>query len=149
MVTDDELSAAFASADLFVMPSDSETLGFVVLEAMASGVPVVGVAAGGLVDIIEDGKTGYLVSNSEDMEEFSARTKELIADKEKRTVFGQDARSWSMQWSWEAATSKLRNIQYRTAIRLHKARCEVSNEHIADIEEVTLRRANTYRPDLA
>jgi sulfoquinovosyltransferase len=48
----EELSRAFASGDIFVMPSDSETLGFVVLEAMASGVPVVGVAAGGLVDLI-------------------------------------------------------------------------------------------------
>ena len=46
------MSRAFASGDIFVMPSDSETLGFVVLEAMASGVPVVGVAAGGLVDLI-------------------------------------------------------------------------------------------------
>lgn len=39
-LVDDELSAAFASANIFVMPSDSETLGFVVLEAMASGIPV-------------------------------------------------------------------------------------------------------------
>ena len=44
----DDLSSAFASADAFVMPSDSETLGFVVLESMASGVPVVGAAAGGI-----------------------------------------------------------------------------------------------------
>jgi glycosyltransferase involved in cell wall biosynthesis len=146
---DDELSSAFASADLFVMPSDSETLGFVVLEAMASGIPVVGVAAGGLVDIIQDGKTGYLVSNSEDMEEFSARTKQLIADREKRIEFGSNARAWSMLWSWETATSKLRNIQYRTAINLHKARCVVHGEHIGDIEEVLLERGNTYRPDLA
>lgn len=55
----DELSAAYASADVFVMPSESETLGFVVLEAMASSLPVIAVAAGGLLDIItQPGVTG-------------------------------------------------------------------------------------------
>lgn len=53
-----ELSEAYASADVFVMPSETETLGFVVLETMASGVPVVAVAAGGLTDIVQDGQTG-------------------------------------------------------------------------------------------
>ena len=43
-----DLSSAFASADVFCMPSDSETLGFVVLESMACGVPVVGANAGGI-----------------------------------------------------------------------------------------------------
>merc|ERR1740139_1893999 len=57
----DELSAAFASADVFVMPSDSETLGFVVLESMASGVPVVGAKAGGIPNLIKDGVDGFLV----------------------------------------------------------------------------------------
>ena len=52
MITGDDLAAAYASIDLFVMPSESETLGFVVMEAMASGVPVVAVAAGGLLDIL-------------------------------------------------------------------------------------------------
>ena len=47
-----DLSAAYASADIFMMPSETETLGFVALEAMASGLPVVAVAAGGLTDII-------------------------------------------------------------------------------------------------
>ena len=52
MLTGEELSSAYASADVFVMPSETETLGFVALEAMASGLPVVAVAAGGLVDIV-------------------------------------------------------------------------------------------------
>jgi len=49
MLHGDELSAAYASADIFVMPSETETLGFVVMEAMASEVPVVAV---GIPDII-------------------------------------------------------------------------------------------------
>lgn len=52
MCSGEELSSAYASADIFMMPSESETLGFVALEAMASGLAVVAVAAGGLVDII-------------------------------------------------------------------------------------------------
>lgn len=52
MLRGEELSAAYASADIFMMPSETETLGFVALEAMASGLPVIAVAAGGLVDII-------------------------------------------------------------------------------------------------
>ena len=55
----DNLSAAYASGDVFMMPSESETLGFVALEAMASGLPVVAVAAGGLTDILTNpGVTG-------------------------------------------------------------------------------------------
>lgn len=58
----DELSAAYASGDVFMMPSESETLGFVALEAMASGLPVVAVAAGGLTDILTNpGVTGLLL----------------------------------------------------------------------------------------
>lgn len=55
-----ELSEAYASADVFIMPSETETLGFVVLEAMASGVPVVAVAAGGLTDIVQHNQTGAI-----------------------------------------------------------------------------------------
>jgi len=50
----DELSQAYASGDVFVMPSESETLGLVVLEAMSSGLPVVAARAGGIPDIIPE-----------------------------------------------------------------------------------------------
>ncbi len=52
MMKGEALSQAYASADIFVMPSMTETLGFVVLEAMASGLAVVSVASLGLIDIV-------------------------------------------------------------------------------------------------
>ena len=60
MLKGDDLSAAYASADIFMMPSETETIGYVALEALSSGLPVVAVAAGGLLDIMKDriGETG-------------------------------------------------------------------------------------------
>lgn len=144
-IVGDELSQAFASADLFVMPSDSETLGFVVLEAMASGVPVVAVAAGGLIDIVEDGNTGYLVSNTDDMEQFSRRTKEILAEPQLRKKMGTAARRWAESWSWEAATTKLRNLQYRKAIENHRSRNAIDPQ----ANKSLMKQAYTFRPDLA
>jgi sulfoquinovosyltransferase len=117
----DELSRAFASADVFVMPSDTETLGFVVLESMASGVPVVGCKAGGIVDLIEDGKTGFLVAPG-NTRGYVDRLRKLRGDREFRTRMGRDARREAEKWGWEAATSVLRNVQYPMAIQNFKKR---------------------------
>ncbi len=109
------------------MPSDSETLGFVVMEAKASGIPVVGVAAGGVVDIIEPGITGFLAENNDDMIEFSSRVKELVDDADLRTKMGNNALKWAQRWSWESATSVLRNIQYQQAKDVCAAKHNKSN----------------------
>jgi sulfoquinovosyltransferase len=111
----DDLSSAFASADAFVMPSDSETLGFVVLESMASGVPVVGAAAGGIPNLIHDGEDGYLVPPG-DIDGFVDKLNILKDDVETRKKLSKAARVEAERWSWEAATSVLRNIQYEKAI---------------------------------
>lgn len=125
------LSQIYASADIFVMPSDTETLGFVVLEAMASGLPVVGAKAGGLLDLIAHGQTGYL---AEDTDTFSQYVRELIADPMLRQQMGRQARANTLQWSWYNATNDLRNIQYRKAIALHRSRDDQGN-HVRDIAE--------------
>lgn len=56
-----ELASVYASADFFAFPSKTETFGQVVLEAMASGLPIVGLKAEGVCDIVEDGKSGFLL----------------------------------------------------------------------------------------
>jgi hypothetical protein len=59
----EELAAAYASGDAFVFPSSTETLGLVLLEAMAAGCPVVGARRGGIPDIVSDGINGCLLSD--------------------------------------------------------------------------------------
>jgi sulfoquinovosyltransferase len=114
-LTGEQLSQAFASADAFVMPSDSETLGFVVLESMASGVPVIGVNAGGVPDLIDDGVTGYLVKPG-DTEGFVDCTLRLKDDEPLRSAMASRARLEMERWSWSASMEKLRVEQYPKAL---------------------------------
>jgi sulfoquinovosyltransferase len=119
------------------MPSDTETLGFVVMEALASGLPAVGVTAGGVVDIIEPGNTGYLAENCEGMEDFSTCVGKLVADAQLRGRMRAAAVRWAQGWSWEAATSRLRNEQYHKALLLFKARND-RGRHVPEMENAIM-----------
>ena len=117
MLRGEELAAAYASADVFLMPSESETLGFVVLEAMASGKPVVAVRAGGIPDILKkEGQTGFLY-DSGDIETASGLVERLVEDVELRNAVGRNAREEVSNWDWRAATKHLLRVQYPAAIQ--------------------------------
>lgn len=117
----EELSRAFASADVFVMPSESETLGFVVLESMASGVPVVGARAGGIPDIIGHNENGYLFSPGS-LDECESQLRGLLENQEHRDAMGNAAREEATKWSWRASAAATRNLGYGRAISNFKYR---------------------------
>ena len=108
------LAAAYASADLFVMPSRTETLGLVVLEAMAAGLPVVGARAGGIPEMIDDGATGVLFDTEAQAIE---AIRNLRQCPEKRRCMGLAARAHATENSWKPATVKLIE-HYKTACAL-------------------------------
>ena len=89
MLQGEPLSQAYASGDVFITPSETETLGFVVLEAMASGVPVVCARAGGIPDIVnQDGVTGLLYTPG-DVEECVTKLRALLDNPDLRDRIGR------------------------------------------------------------
>jgi glycosyltransferase involved in cell wall biosynthesis len=102
-----ELASAYASADAFIFPSRTETLGLVLLEAMAAGTPVVAARSGGIPDIVTDGVNGYLFDPA-DEEGAIAATQRLFAHTEERETLRQNARREAERWGWAAATNQLR-----------------------------------------
>ena len=110
----EELARAFASADVFVMPSTTETLGFVVLEAMASGCPVVAALAGGIPDLIDHGENGHLY-DPDDTGDATLAIAMLLARPSLHRFIGQQARKRAESSSWQSETRRL-VLEYRKAI---------------------------------
>jgi len=108
------LAAAYASADLFVTASKTETLGLVVLEAMAAGCPVVACRAGGIPDAVEDGVTGFLFEPS-DKSGLVNTVQYALAHQEERASIRLRARADVERYSWLGSTDQLRRY-YAQAI---------------------------------
>jgi phosphatidylinositol alpha 1,6-mannosyltransferase len=102
----DELAAVYASLDVFVHSGPYETFGQTLQEAAASGLPVVAPAAGGPLDLVEDGLTGYLVPPG-DQDAFAAAVARLAADPQARTALGAAGRRKVLSRSWPALTEEL------------------------------------------
>jgi glycosyltransferase involved in cell wall biosynthesis len=113
-----ELAQAYASSDVFAFPSDTETLGFVAMEAMASGVPAVGARAGGIPDVIEHSKNGLMFTPG-DLGDLTHQLKLLLFNPALRKEMGRQARNDMEKWSWKAATEKLVDY-YELARQVHK-----------------------------
>jgi glycosyltransferase involved in cell wall biosynthesis len=126
-LTGADLSAAFASADVFLMPSRTETLGLVLLEAMASGCPIVAAGAGGILDVIQDGITGHLY-NPKDESGAIAATRRLLSDSNHHGNMCRLARLEAERWSWAAATGQLMGFYRMVTAREPELRRQVTRQ---------------------
>ncbi len=113
-----DLAEAYASADVFAFPSDTETLGFVAMEAMASGIPVVGARAGGIPDVITPGENGFMFTPG-DLGELTGHLARLLQDAELRKRLGRQARQSVEHWGWRESTQALLEY-YERAKTIHK-----------------------------
>ena len=104
-LTGDELAAAYASADIFVFPSTTDTFGNVILEAQACGVPVVVSDSGGPKELVED-KTNGLITKSHDVEDFACAIRALVTNPALRERMGKSARNSVIDRSWPSAFAK-------------------------------------------
>jgi phosphatidylinositol alpha 1,6-mannosyltransferase len=109
------LATAYASADVFAFPSDTETFGQVIQEAMASGLPVVAARAGGAPDLVRDGVNGVCFTPGS-AAELRARLRPLIADTPRRAAMGQAGRAAAERCSWSVVMDELL-AQYRRVLR--------------------------------
>lgn len=121
ILTGERLAEAYASASVFVFPSPSETFGQVVQEAMASGLPVVGVRSGGVADLIRPGETGWLCPPG-DVRAFVGAIRALLSDPPSRARMGAAARRFAERQRWERVfDALLADYERLVAGRCHQA----------------------------
>jgi D-inositol-3-phosphate glycosyltransferase len=93
------LSTFYRAADVVLVPSRSESFGLVALEAAACGIPVVATAVGGLMNLIEDGKTGFLVPG-----------RDVAGFARFAISMGTAAAHRAQSYSWKSAALKARSV---------------------------------------
>ena len=102
----DPLAEMYATADIFVFPSTTETFGNVILEAYASGLPVVGVNEGGVVDLILDGHTGF-IATAKNTIEIAGKVELLINHPQLRSKYARNAMQFVKNFNWPEINKKL------------------------------------------
>ncbi|OGB67126.1 MAG: hypothetical protein A2Y94_13130 [Caldithrix sp. RBG_13_44_9] len=110
-----ELFSMYARSDIFMLPSHFETCSMVTMEAMASGLPVIAWQVGGIPELVEHQRTGYLIPY-QDEQFFLEKLRELIVAKEIRQRLATASKSKSISLpKWEQSAGKLKDfIQGRT-----------------------------------
>jgi glycosyltransferase involved in cell wall biosynthesis len=108
----EDLDEFYAALDLYIMPSRSEGWGLTALGAMAFGVPVIASSVGGLPELVEDGKTGWLIP-TDSPEALAAAIIDAASERERLCDFGRRARERAAQFSIERTVEQTEQFYLR------------------------------------
>lgn len=133
----EELASAYASGDAFFLASRTETLGLVLMEAMAAGCPVVAPRAGGVSDIIQDGVTGNLYDPDRPSDAVEAVAR-LLLDRDHHAQMSRAARLDAEQWGWAAATRQLESYYSEVMHREEHLPARIAEKRRAGVPEGVL-----------
>jgi D-inositol-3-phosphate glycosyltransferase len=117
----DTLPYYYSAADMLVMPSHYESFGMVALEAMACGTPVIASQVGGLAFLVQNGITGYHVTDGDD-DALCQRLTALLGDPALRATLGHNAAEVARDYAWEKIAKKIVEIyneQAKKILTLH------------------------------
>jgi 1,2-diacylglycerol 3-alpha-glucosyltransferase len=128
----DQLPFYFSMCDVFVNPSVIETFGMSTVEAMGAGLPVMGIQSIGASDIIEDGITGFLSTNS--IAAFTAKLTRLCLDRDLRAQMGRSAREASSIYAIERTTNIMLK-HYKQLMQGGRPKKPQWEEHLREILE--------------
>lgn len=143
----DDLAAAYASADAFVFPSDRETFGNVVLEAMASGLPILVPRAGGPVDHVQDERNGLFFA-ADSQQDLVDQARRLVLDGELRQRLGAAARRHAESQTWPAIFDELLSDYARVMADYGRASTAPVQSPIARGGQPVHRQARQTQPGL-
>lgn len=100
----EDLARAYASMDVFVFPSETDTFGNVILEAAASGVPSIVSPRGGPKFLIEPGRSGFI---AESLDDYCSAVSRLIQNEDLRRGMGREARESALRRTWPAVFERV------------------------------------------
>jgi glycosyltransferase involved in cell wall biosynthesis len=111
-----DVAGVLRDVDILVHPADGESFGRVVVEAMAAGVPVVGVRGGGVAELVRDGETGFLVP-PDDAQALAQAVKRLAQDAALAEQMGARGRAHAFaEYSIEATARQLAQMYARAVL---------------------------------
>ncbi len=107
----------YAASDVYLLPSLYEPFGLSILEAMASGLPVLVSRDCGAAELIDDGVDGLLIQEPRDVTELSAKLGALLKDADLSTRLGRQARRTALQYPWDRVAREMQEVYERILLQ--------------------------------
>jgi UDP-glucose:(heptosyl)LPS alpha-1,3-glucosyltransferase len=110
-----EINKYFAASDIFVLPTIYDPFGIVIVEAMASGLPVVTSKLAGAAELINHGEDGLHIKNPTDSDEIAENLNYLIQSDNTRKEMGKEARKKAENYTWERTAKQMLEVFEKAA----------------------------------